>query len=290
MKPTSNNGKTITLLQDLCQASLIIIERQLKDQLPGGHYWDPSEALQHQVRSCSATNISGERNFAIVNQIIYCAKNAKPSYVESKVMFQVNKTSSWLVERDNAANHKCTDHARKVARKNTEADKERKEQLQRELQEKPRLSRQRIHQRENTAREKIEQWFELAYKHGGLWISPGKIEDETRKLSMTGAKSILKAQINIWTKVMKCTGEQISFTHATVDQLNPIHSPLYRIGRRRPVTSRSITPRLCFPMVINYILFESLHHQLSDRDTAKICFGREYRPPAKFMSCCRSCH
>ena len=49
---------------------------------------------------------------------------------------------------------------------------------------------ERIQQRENTAREKIEQWFELAYKHGGLWISPGKIEDETRKLSMTGAKSI----------------------------------------------------------------------------------------------------
>ena len=125
MKPTSNNGKTITLLQDLCQASLIIIERQLKDQLPGGHYWDPSEALQHQSRSCSATYISGEKNFAIADQIMYHAKNAKPSHVESKVMFQVNKTSSWLVERDDAANHKCTDHARKVARKNTEADKER---------------------------------------------------------------------------------------------------------------------------------------------------------------------
>ena len=34
-KPTSTDGKTITLLQDLCQACLIIIERQLKDQLPG---------------------------------------------------------------------------------------------------------------------------------------------------------------------------------------------------------------------------------------------------------------
>ena len=36
---------------------------------------------------------------------------------------------------------------------------------------------------------------------------------------MTSAKSILKAQINIWTKVLKCAGDQISFTHATVDQL-----------------------------------------------------------------------
>ena len=133
-------------------------------------------------------------------------------------MFQVNKTSSWFVEWDDGANRECTDHTRRVARKKTEADKERREQLRRELQ-KLRLSRQRIHQRENSAREKTEQWFELAYKRGGLWISPGKIEDETRKLSMTSAKSILKAQINIWTKVLKCAGDQISFTHATVNQL-----------------------------------------------------------------------
>ena len=36
MKPTFTDCKTITLLQDLCQAYLIIIERQFKDQLPGG--------------------------------------------------------------------------------------------------------------------------------------------------------------------------------------------------------------------------------------------------------------
>ena len=219
MKQTSNDDKTVMLLQDLCQACLIIIERQLKDQLPGGCYFDPSEALQHQARSCSATNINGERNFAIADQIIYRAKNAKPSHVESKVMFHVNKTSRWLVEQDDGVQRECTEHAMSEARKNTKADKERREQLRRELQEKLRLSRQIIHQRESSAREMTEQWFELAYKHGGLWMSPGKIEDETRKLSMTSATLILKAQINIWTKVLKCAGDQISFTHATVDQL-----------------------------------------------------------------------
>ena len=50
MTPTFNNGKIITMLQDLCQACLIIIERQLKVLLPGGRYWDPSEALLHQRR------------------------------------------------------------------------------------------------------------------------------------------------------------------------------------------------------------------------------------------------
>ena len=67
VKPTSFNGKTVILLQDLCHACLIITERQLKYQLPVGCFWEPSEALQHQARFCSVTNISGERNFAVAN-------------------------------------------------------------------------------------------------------------------------------------------------------------------------------------------------------------------------------
>ena len=86
VKPTSFNGKTVTLLQACCQACLIIIERQFKDQLPGGRFWDPSEALRHQARSCSATNISSERNFAVAHQVIHRAPNVKPSHtIQSNV-------------------------------------------------------------------------------------------------------------------------------------------------------------------------------------------------------------
>ena len=63
--------------------------------------------------------------------------------------------------------------------------------------------------------EKKEQWFENA----GLWSTCGEIEDNIKQLSVTSAKSVLKAQINIRTKVLKCPGEHILFTSAMVDEL-----------------------------------------------------------------------
>ena len=64
-----------------------------------------------------------------------------------------------------------------------------------------------------------EQWFEAAFEHGGLWSIRGEIENDIRQLSVTSAKSVLKAQIKIRTKVLKCTGEHILFTSATIDEL-----------------------------------------------------------------------
>ena len=52
-----------------------------------------------------------------------------------------------------------------------------------------------------------------------MWSTHGEIEDNIRQLSVTSAKSVLKAQINIRTIVLKCTAEHIFFTSATVDEV-----------------------------------------------------------------------
>ena len=49
---------------------------------------------------------------------------------------------------------------------------------------------------------------------------PGVKSRITSDNSVTSAKTVLKVQINIRTKVLKCTGEHILFTIATVGELN----------------------------------------------------------------------
>ena len=54
------------LLQHLIQGIRDIMERQLKDQLPGGIFWNPSNKLMEDAKSCTATNISCKRKFALM--------------------------------------------------------------------------------------------------------------------------------------------------------------------------------------------------------------------------------
>ena len=89
--PTIFNQVTVKVLEKFCAAILVVLERQLHSQLPGGVFWEESNDVQQQAMSCSATNISGERNFARTDQVFHHAKNASAGHVESKVMFRANK-------------------------------------------------------------------------------------------------------------------------------------------------------------------------------------------------------
>lgn len=73
-----------------------MIERQLESQLPGWKFWDPSPELQEEAASCSNTNITGERNFAMADMEIHRARHGKAGYVEGNVMYRVNKPGDWL--------------------------------------------------------------------------------------------------------------------------------------------------------------------------------------------------
>ena len=126
LKPATNDNMTIQLIQELCAACLLIVERQLKAQLPGGSFWEPNDDLRETGKSCQATNISGERNFAISDQALYRAKNATPGHIESKVMFRVNKTGKWLSELDGATKEKCIKQAVKDAMAISSEEKEKR--------------------------------------------------------------------------------------------------------------------------------------------------------------------
>ena len=51
---------TQQMLELLCAAILLVVERQCEDQLPGGKYFDPSEKLKIQASNVVTSNIISE--------------------------------------------------------------------------------------------------------------------------------------------------------------------------------------------------------------------------------------
>lgn len=95
----STDQLTADLFVEMCKQIRDVMDRQLKDQLPGGRFADPSPELLAQSKSCSATNISGERVFGLVDSALRRAPNVSVSKLESKTMFSSNKTQVWLTEK-----------------------------------------------------------------------------------------------------------------------------------------------------------------------------------------------
>ena len=222
LTPTSLNEITVKLLANFCGAILVLIERQLCSQLPGGIFWKAGDDIEQQAKSCSATNISGERNFARADQVLYHAKNASAGHVESKVMFRANNTVKWLTERDVNDKKHHIHQAIKGARAISKEEKVRKAELSKQIRERIKLARHKQQSKDDSDRGKVEQWFMLVYSHGGVWLTPQDVKENTNNLLKTKAKLLLKAQINIRIKVLKCVPDKenkVLLSKATVTDL-----------------------------------------------------------------------
>ena len=65
-----SEAMTIQALELLSCAVLLILQRQCKDQLPGGKYWEPSESTSTTLKNVPTTNLIGERGFAQLDMLI----------------------------------------------------------------------------------------------------------------------------------------------------------------------------------------------------------------------------
>lgn len=201
---TVKQSQCLQLVQDMCHACLAVIERQLQSQLPGGAFWDPSPQMQTEAESCASTNISGERNFAIADQQILRACQAKLGYIEAKVMFKVNKTGSWINKQHKEERTSRLNLAMKQAREITADDKQRKERTDKLIQDRLLESRKEMLKKEDKERGKFEKYLQDMFDTGGIWQNSDEMEHNLRGFSKTKAMNAVKAQINVRTKMLKC--------------------------------------------------------------------------------------
>ena len=98
--PEQDKEEVCNLLTKLLHGMIAVMDRQLSPQLPEGEICDHGAEPEEAAMSCSSSNISGERNFAVVDSILHKAPNvSNVAKAEAKVMFKVNKTCQWMEKK-----------------------------------------------------------------------------------------------------------------------------------------------------------------------------------------------
>lgn len=83
-------------LELICGGMMLILERQAKDQLPGGKFYLPDEKEAERSRNVPTTNTCSERDFGQLDALMRLKPSASTTAYESCIMWSNNKTSSWL--------------------------------------------------------------------------------------------------------------------------------------------------------------------------------------------------
>ncbi|XP_035680013.1 uncharacterized protein LOC118418274 [Branchiostoma floridae] len=83
-------------LEVVCASMLILLERQAEEQLPGGRFWEPSEAEIQKSQHVPTTNVVSERDFAVLDNLLRAKPNATSLACEAYIMWLNNQTSTWL--------------------------------------------------------------------------------------------------------------------------------------------------------------------------------------------------
>eukprot|EP00117_Sycon_ciliatum_P036187 scpid41604/ scgid27282/ len=97
--PANNDAETMSILQCLFSALLVLVLRLVADHLPGGHFHKPSEEVREQVAKVSKTNTVSERDFAMLDRLMREKPNSSTAALEGMILYSHNKTDSWLQEK-----------------------------------------------------------------------------------------------------------------------------------------------------------------------------------------------
>ena len=191
------------LLQLLFKSFSRTMQRMLMDHLPGGEFHNVTDPkLISETKSVPTTNVSSERDFAILDRLMSQKPNATYIALEAVLLYSHNKTASWLDskppeerERLIEAARSMTSHHRKVFRKRREDIESKRlntiEEREREMKKKK-------------AKElKTKEDLTLQIQKFGLWTSYEDMEHGLSQISSKKEKvDALKLQINFRRKVL----------------------------------------------------------------------------------------
>ncbi len=109
---------TPAALEMIVTGTVLILERQAKDQLEGGMFFGRSEELQNSAKNVPTTNTISERDFAILDILVRLKPAATCHAYETYLLWLNNKPSEWLDTMDVQQKNKLLDMARNHYPKN----------------------------------------------------------------------------------------------------------------------------------------------------------------------------
>ena len=99
IEPDSTDAMTQELLQLLFHTFSVTTQRLLIDHLPNGAYYNVSErSIIEKTASVPTTNVSPERDFAVLNLYLREKPNAQLIALEAMILCTHNKTSLWMAQ------------------------------------------------------------------------------------------------------------------------------------------------------------------------------------------------
>ena len=189
------------ILQTLFKSISLTIQRLLIDEFHG--VTDPSIVLE--TKSVPKTNVTPERNFAVLDRLLSEKPNATYIALESLLLFSHNKTSTWLHSKSIEEREWLLQAARTmtaVYRKKFRMWREEIEARRIEAMEK----RERELQKKKARELKEKEDLTIKVQQIGLWTSIAEVHENLLLLSTKKAKfDALKLQISFRKKVLNQT-------------------------------------------------------------------------------------
>ncbi|CAH1267617.1 Hypp3773 [Branchiostoma lanceolatum] len=199
-------------LEVICASMLILLERQAEEQLPGGRFWEPTEAERQKSQHVPTTNVVSERDFAVLDNLLRAKPYATSLSFEAYIMWLNNQTSTWLknLSAEDKERHMtyARTHASSVREKFQEKKKQIKEQRLQTLLEKQRVKEEKL----KRARAKKVALADKVMQIGGVWKSPEEVEEQMEAMSSEQVKlDALKCQLQFHKQVLGSQGEKEHF-------------------------------------------------------------------------------
>ena len=191
------------LLQLLFKAFALTIQRLLIDHLPGGEFHSVSDPkIVQETMSVPKTNVSPERDFAILDRFMSQKPNATYIALESLLLFSQNKSSTWLDTKTSEEKERLLQAARTLTSVHRANFRERRKEIEKQrLEAIEKKERELARKKEKELKDK--ESLTLKIQQIGLWTTYEEVRSGLDKVKSKKAKlEALKLQINFRRKVL----------------------------------------------------------------------------------------
>ena len=217
LETNATNETTLDLLKLIFGAFAETTQRLLLDHLPGGKYHsvEDNDAVE-ELSSVPTTNVSPERDFAVLDRLMREKPNASNIALESMILYSRNKTASWLQQKEPEKRQELLQVARTLAPAVKENFKRRKQEIE-TCREKALAKKQKEIEQKQLHKTQEKEKLIREIEGIGLWKSRTEVECKLKTIAKKTEKvKILKLQIKYHHKVIEQTPPDTSvfkFSH-----------------------------------------------------------------------------
>ena len=201
--PSPNDNLAQEVLELILKAFSVATKRLLIDHLPGGiHHSITDEQMFIETASVPKTNVSPERDFAVLDRLMREKPNATYIALEAVILFSHNKTSEWIDKKSSKEKERLLKAAREMAPVHKVNFQKRREEITaKRLDEIKKKEEEIKRKREKELKEKERLTKEV--QKTGLWTTHDDVASGLELLTSNTKKiAALKLQINFRKKVL----------------------------------------------------------------------------------------